>query len=280
MFKILFFDATHNTHTRARAHRTAAKSRVTKRRRELMFAQTRKLFTIRRTISKMLQRRGYTIPEPVLTETLPGFERTYLEAKQQLQSKDSKRNKGKARKVAGNEESKSAEAVAGGKAFTLAFTVTRAHAAARLMVFFPNDTDQTNIGISPIREFVNTMEANHCARALLVVYESLTAPAVLMLKDLEQTGVFISFFAEHELLYDIYEHARVPRHVLLTPAEKQTLLEDMKVVEDLLPKIQKIDPMARYMGLDVGDVVRIERYSATTGSGAYYRVVVDSENFD
>jgi DNA-directed RNA polymerase I, II, and III subunit RPABC1 len=266
-----------------------------------MFAHTRKLFTIRRTISKMLQRRGYTIPDTVLSETLPDFERAYLNAKQ-LQSKvssgeksggESKRSKGKARKT----PAATAAAEQGGgeepavdvmKPFTLAFTVARPAAAntpntdasSRMMVFFPNDTDQTNIGISPIREFVNTMETNHCTRAILVVYDSLTAPAVLMLKDLELTGVFISFFAEQELLYDIYEHARVPRHVLLTPGEKQTLLHDMKVVEDLLPKIQKIDPMARYMGLEVGDVVRIERYSATTGSGVYYRVVVDSENFD
>ena len=251
----------------------------------------------------MLQRRGYTVPETVLSETLPDFERAYLDAKQQLQSKvssgeksgESKRSKSKARKTPAPPTATVASEPGGGaeqravdvKPFTLAFTVARpgtgntnSDASSRMMVFFPNDTDQTNIGIAPIREFVNTMETNHCTRAILVVYESLTAPAVLMLKDIELTGVFISFFAEQELLYDIYEHARVPRHVLLTPGEKQTLLHDMKVVEDLLPKIQKHDPMARYMGLEVGDVVRIERYSATTGRGVYYRVVVDSENFD
>jgi DNA-directed RNA polymerase I, II, and III subunit RPABC1 len=156
----------------------------------------------------------------------------------------------------------------------------RDNPTVRLTVFFPSDTDRTNLGIGPIREFVNIMERTHCTKALLVVYESLTAPAVLMLKDLELKGLVITFFAENELLYDIYEHVRVPRHVLLSPSEKNELLRELKVTEDLLPRIQKHDPMARYMGLDVGNVVRIERYSATTGRDVYYRVVVDSENFD
>jgi DNA-directed RNA polymerase I, II, and III subunit RPABC1 len=165
--------------------------------------------------------------------------------------------------------------------FTLTFAVTqRDNPTVRLTVFFPSDTDRTNLGIGPIREFVNIMERTHCSKALLVVYESLTAPAVLMLKDLELKGLLITFFAENELLYDIYEHVRVPRHVLLSPSEKNELLRELKVTEDLLPRIQKHDPMARYMGLDVGNVVRIERYSATTGQDVYYRVVVDSENFD
>jgi DNA-directed RNA polymerase I, II, and III subunit RPABC1 len=162
----------------------------------------------------------------------------------------------------------------------LDFTVQLAQNTSQtLMVFFPCDTDKNNIGIAPIRNYLTVMDTHNCKHAILVVYENLTSPAVLMLKDLEAKGIFVSFFAESELMYDIYEHVRVPRHILLTPLEKQQLLKKLNATECLLPKMQRHDPMARYLGLRVGDVVKIQRYSMTVAHDVYYRVVVDSEDF-
>jgi DNA-directed RNA polymerase I, II, and III subunit RPABC1 len=82
------------------------------------------------------------------------------------------------------------------------------------------------------------------------------------------------------LLVDIYEHDKVPRHVLLSSAEKADVLRQFKASERQLPEMQRHDPMARYLGLVVGDVVRIHRVSPTVGHDVYYRIVVNSEDFD
>ena len=87
----------------------------------------------------------------------------------------------------------------------LDFTVQLAQNTSQtLMVFFPCDTDKNNIGIAPIRNYLTVMDTHNCKHAILVVYENLTSPAVLMLKDLEAKGIFVSFFAERFKDRDIF----------------------------------------------------------------------------
>jgi DNA-directed RNA polymerase I, II, and III subunit RPABC1 len=217
-----------------------------------MYAQSRRLFTMRQTLTKMLGVRGYNVPSEVAAMSPSAFDDMYIESK------------------SGDHEN---------DVLRLAFFAEHPVNGNKLVVLFPNDTDRSNLGIAPIRNFITTMQTHHCSHCILVVYESLTAPAIVMLKDLETKKVFISFFAENELMYNIYEHVRVPRHIHLTAAEKTELLKSLNATEDLLPKIQKHDPMARYLGLVVGDVVKILRYSFTVGHDVYYRIVVDSEDF-
>lgn len=205
-----------------------------------MIARAQKLIKVRQTLTKMLMIRGYVVPAQ---PTAASFEEAYVKGEAEL-----------------------------------AFDATHKHTNAVLKVFFPCETDKTNLGIASIRNVLNAMEL--CTHAILVLHDSLTSPAVLMLRDLETRGIFISYFNENELLYDIYEHVRVPKHTLLTVDEKQELLRTLRATEDLLPKMQRQDPMARYLGLRVGDVVKIDRYSMTVGHDVYYRIVVDSEDFD
>lgn len=218
------------------------------------FALVHRLFTVRQTLTKMLQRRGYTVPANVANDTHALFESRWLDAHASGQSDTP----------------------------DLSFTVEKEKDTGTelLMVFFPGEAAGANLGIAPIREYIENMDEKKCVNAIIVVSEGLTSPAVTMLRELELKGYFISAFTEVELLVDIYEHHKVPLHVLLTAPEKAELLESLKIEEDLLPKLQRHDPMARYLGLKVGDVVRIHRVSMTVGHDVYYRVVVDSEDFD
>lgn len=214
------------------------------------FAQIQRLFTVRCTLSKMLQRRGYVVPPAVADDTLPLFETRWLDATTACHAPD------------------------------LSFTVHKPEGGELCMVFFPEEAAGANLGIAPIREYIDIMDEKQCVNAIIVVGEGLTSPAVTMLRELELKGYYIAAFAEVELLVDIYEHQKVPKHVLLTAAEKAELLDSLKIEEDLLPKMQRHDPMARYLGLHVGDVVRIHRVSMTVAHDIYYRIVVDSEDFD
>lgn len=199
---------------------------------------------MRCTLRKMLARRGYTVPDALLQETQTSLEQLFADQEEP----------------------------------ELTFTVSKVDTGELLMVFFPSD--MKNIGINPIRDYLAVMEEHECSNAIIVVHEGLTSPAVIMLRDLELKGINITSFTEGELLVDIYEHEKVPRHVLLTPAEKEALLTRIRGTVEHLPKIQRHDPMARYLGLKVDDVVKIVRTSIITGTDVYYRAVVDSEDFN
>lgn len=222
-------------------------------------SQAQRLFTIRCTLRKMLQRRGYTVPVALLEETEEQIEDAV------------------ARGVEGEGEE---EAALMHLHFTATRPVTGSSTSSSLMVFFPNITMRTNLGVAPIRTIATIMSRSQCVSGILVVASGLTSPANAQLRDLETQGILLAAFGENELLFDIYEHEKVPRHVLLSAEEKAALLQQYKLSERQLPEMQRHDPMARYLGLAVGDVVRIHRVSPTVGHDVYYRIVVNSEDFD
>ena len=82
----------------------------------------------------------------------------------------------------------------------------------------------------------------------------------------------MEYFRDSELLVDITEHKLVPRHILLSDAEKKELLERYRLKPSQLPRIQQQDPVARYLGLKTSQVVKIVRPSETAGRYITYRI--------
>jgi len=74
---------------------------------------------------------------------------------------------------------------------------------------------------------------------------------------------------------DILKHELVPRHEILSAAEKKELLEKMSISERQLPKILDSDPVIKKIEAKPGDVIKITRKSQTSGETVYFRLVAE-----
>lgn len=73
---------------------------------------------------------------------------------------------------------------------------------------------------------------------------------------------------------DIFKHALVPQHEVLSEKEVEELLKKINISKGQLPKIHADDPAAKKLEAKRGDVIKITRKSRTAGTSMYYRVVV------
>eukprot|EP00126_Sphaerothecum_destruens_P002682 Sdes_comp16108_c0_seq1m5332 len=140
----------------------------------------------------------------------------------------------------------------------------------QLFVFFPDDP---KVGVKPIRQYCQRMQEESIQKAIIVVQIGMTAFARQALSGMAPKYL-LEQFQESELLVNITEHELVPTHVVLTMEEKNTLLQRYKLRDTQLPRIQMVDPIARYFGLRRGQVVKIIRKSETAGRYVTYRLCV------
>jgi DNA-directed RNA polymerase subunit H (RpoH/RPB5) len=89
----------------------------------------------------------------------------------------------------------------------------------------------------------------------------------------KNSNVFVQTFSIDKLTFNVTKHELVPKHEIISEEEKQELLKRYNIeTEDQLPIIKKSDPVAKYLGIKVGQVCRITRRSETYGSYLNYRL--------
>lgn len=158
----------------------------------------------------------------------------------------------------------------GGNRNELVILVTkRSDPNDQIIVFFPDENKP--VGVKPIRVLTEKMEERKLNHAILVVQQKLTAFARTAIQEMSPKFE-IEVFHESELIVNVTKHVLVPEHVPLNSEEKKSLLERYKVKENQLPRIQQQDPVARYLGLKKGQVVKIIRPSETAGRYVTYRL--------
>lgn len=130
-----------------------------------------------------------------------------------------------------------------------------------------------NMGVAQAKDFIHTVVGQHARVGILVTRVPLT-PAARKFITAAESYAQLECFIEEDLLVNITHHDLVPKHVLLSKEEKAALLKRYRLKETQLPRILQKDPVARYLGLRRGQVVKIIRNSETAGRYASYRMCV------
>lgn len=130
------------------------------------------------------------------------------------------------------------------------------------------------VGIKELRAFVERIsQGNHSSG--IFISPTMPSPAARKIIPVAAgMGIKLECFEEPDLMINITHHELVPQHFKLSDEERLALLERYRVKQTQLPRIQTSDPMARYLGLQRGDVVKIVRKSETAGRYASYRAVM------
>ena len=131
--------------------------------------------------------------------------------------------------------------------------------------------DKVKISAAEIGIFFSNMKDAKADSGIIIISGQLTSQAKQKLTDINNE-LQIECFNISELMVNIIEHSYVPEHILLTDEEKNLLLKRYKIKESQLPKILTSDPVARYLGLRRGNIVKIIRDSETAGKYVTYRI--------
>ncbi|CAM9815112.1 unnamed protein product [Ectocarpus fasciculatus] len=142
----------------------------------------------------------------------------------------------------------------------------------QIFVFFPDDE---KVGVKPIRSYSEKMLEEEVKRAIIVIKGGITPFARSAIQELcAQREVQVEDFKDAELMLDITEHTLVPEHQVLSSEQKAELLKRYKLKDTQLPRIQSTDPVARFFGMQKGQVCKITRPSETAGRYVTYRLCI------
>ncbi|XBW38500.1 hypothetical protein QEN19_004090 [Hanseniaspora menglaensis] len=207
--------------------------------------QVSKLFRTYKTVKEMCKDRGYLISDLDLQMTLQEFKNKHCD------SMGNPVRKTLSFKTTPTEES-----------------LAKFPSLGELWVEF---NDEMNVGIKTMKNFIIHLTENKISNGIFIYQLGITSSAMKLIPTVSKDLV-IECFHETNLIVNITKHVLVPNHLKLNLEEKNELLKTYRLKESQLPRIQKSDPIALYLGLKRGDVVKIIRNSETSGRYASYRI--------
>jgi DNA-directed RNA polymerase subunit H (RpoH/RPB5) len=83
----------------------------------------------------------------------------------------------------------------------------------------------------------------------------------------------VELFKQAYLMSDTISHHYQPKFILLSKSEMKEVLDKYNLKEVDLQKMENLDPVSRYFNLKKGDIIRIIRFSPTSGYSPGYRIV-------
>jgi len=129
---------------------------------------------------------------------------------------------------------------------------------------------EATVGIAAMNTLYKVMKEKELDRAIVVTEGRYTHAVKLGAKKKK-----VELLPKSFPVFDIFEHALVPFHEILSEKEKNALLAQYKVKPYQMPQIKSGDPAVKAIGAKPGDILKITRKSTTAGEHITYRYVVE-----
>ncbi|KAF1848462.1 RPB5 subunit of DNA-directed RNA polymerase [Cucurbitaria berberidis CBS 394.84] len=223
-----------------------------------------RMWRVWRTAKEMMNDRGYLVIEDDMTLSLEDFAQKYA------------REDGEPDRSRLNFSCQPSEEML--LKYTPAPTKKEPNPTPEIGTIWIEFNSDENVGLKQLRDYMGHLLNGSFYSGIMVTVKPMTGMAIRLLRG--ATGMSdgpkggVEVFVEQDLLVNITKHELVPKHVLLSAEEKDQLLQRYRLKQTQLPRIQSTDPVAKYLGLRRGAVVKIIRKSETAGRYASYRWVI------
>jgi DNA-directed RNA polymerase I, II, and III subunit RPABC1 len=142
-----------------------------------------------------------------------------------------------------------------------------------IFIYFYNK--EKSFGKKELKDVVQTTKDSYGEYVnILLILNKYNKTAI----DKELINIYYSnveYMPAQIMTFNITDNYLVPKHILLTPDEKQKVLDQYNTdTLDSFPILKKDDAQAKYYGMKTGDLCKIIRSCPTAGVSIYYRGVV------
>jgi DNA-directed RNA polymerase subunit H (RpoH/RPB5) len=142
-----------------------------------------------------------------------------------------------------------------------------------------NITDELKAELKSDDTTVSTFAKKHNAKQNIILIfnnDSITLPIVSQLnkndKIFQKNGGMLQYFQIKQLMFNPTKHEYVPEHIKLKDNEIAEFMKKYMIRSKLdMSRIYPSDPIAKWLGLKQGDIVKIIRYNENSGESFYYR---------
>jgi DNA-directed RNA polymerase subunit H (RpoH/RPB5) len=91
-------------------------------------------------------------------------------------------------------------------------------------------------------------------------------------KIFQKNGGHLQYFSSQQLMFNPTKHEYVPKHTKLTEEEVKEFMKEYLTRSKMhMHIILQNDPIAKWIGLKHGDIVKIDRYNENSGESFSYR---------
>jgi DNA-directed RNA polymerase subunit H (RpoH/RPB5) len=91
-------------------------------------------------------------------------------------------------------------------------------------------------------------------------------------KIFQKNGGHLQYFSSQQLMFNPTKHEYVPKHTKLTEEEVKEFMKEYLTRSKMhMHIILQNDPIAKWIGLKHGDIIKIDRYNENSGESFSYR---------
>ncbi len=132
----------------------------------------------------------------------------------------------------------------------------------------------TKFKFADLKKYIQSKDNEKVTDIIIIFKEKINSFNPKNIDDFN--NINLQTFIIKELLFNISKHSLVPRHeVVKDSTEISKLVEHYNLKSKLqFPIILKTDPMAKYLNVQSGELVRVTRISPSSGESVLYRCCV------